>query len=52
MATYERMKARGVAFKIAPRAVTTDGVRDMLACDFRDPDEHVLSIAGWMPRAK
>ncbi|HEY7447429.1 MAG TPA: VOC family protein [Vicinamibacterales bacterium] len=52
MATYERMKARGVAFKIAPRVVTTDGVRDMLACDFRDPDEHVLSIAGWAARGK
>jgi catechol 2,3-dioxygenase-like lactoylglutathione lyase family enzyme len=52
MATYERLKARGVAFKIAPRVVTTDGVRDMLACDFRDPDGHVLSIAGWTARAK
>jgi catechol 2,3-dioxygenase-like lactoylglutathione lyase family enzyme len=52
MATYERMKTRGVAFRIAPRVVTTDGVRDMLACDFRDPDGHVLSIAGWAPRAK
>lgn len=52
MATYTGMKARGIVFQVVPRMVTTDGVRDMLASDFRDPDGHVLSIAGWVPRAK
>jgi catechol 2,3-dioxygenase-like lactoylglutathione lyase family enzyme len=52
MATYTGMKARGIVFQVVPRTVTTDGARDMLASDFRDPDGHVLSIAGWVPRAK
>jgi catechol 2,3-dioxygenase-like lactoylglutathione lyase family enzyme len=52
MATYTGMKARGIVFQVVPRMVTTDGVRDMLASDFRDPDGHVLSIAGWVPRTK
>ncbi len=52
MATYAAMKARGIAFKVVPRTVTTDGVRDLLATDFRDPDGHVLSITGWVARAK
>jgi catechol 2,3-dioxygenase-like lactoylglutathione lyase family enzyme len=52
MATYTGMKARGIVFQVVPRVVTTDGVRDMLASDFRDPDGHVLSIAGWVPRTK
>jgi catechol 2,3-dioxygenase-like lactoylglutathione lyase family enzyme len=50
-ATYAAMERRGVTFKIKPRAVTTDGTRDLYAADFRDPDGHVLSIAGWVPRS-
>jgi catechol 2,3-dioxygenase-like lactoylglutathione lyase family enzyme len=52
MTTYSAMKARGIEFKVAPRGVTTDGTRDLLASDFRDPDGHVLSITGWVPRTK
>ena len=52
MAAYTAMKARGIVFRVAPRMVTTDGARDLLASDFRDPDGHVLSITGWVPRAK
>lgn len=39
---YDRLRERGVAFRIAPRAVTGD----QFAADFRDPDGHVLSIFG------
>lgn len=49
---YEAFKARGVAFRVDPRPVTSDGSRDLLAADFRDPDGHVLSLTGWVPRAK
>jgi catechol 2,3-dioxygenase-like lactoylglutathione lyase family enzyme len=50
LATHAAMQARGVPFKRDPRAVTSDDTRVMYAADFRDPDGHVLSIAGWMPR--
>ncbi len=53
LASYRAMKARGVAFRIEPRAVTNDGgARDFYAVDFRDPDGHVLSLAGWLPNQK
>jgi len=39
---YERLRERGVAFRVMPRVVTGD----QLAADFRDPDGHVLSILG------
>ena len=48
LASYQAMQRRGVAFRIEPRVVTVDGAgRDLYAVDFRDPDGHVLSIAGW-----
>jgi catechol 2,3-dioxygenase-like lactoylglutathione lyase family enzyme len=50
LATHAAMQARGVQFKQEPRAVTSDDARVMYAADFRDPDGHVLSIAGWVPR--
>jgi catechol 2,3-dioxygenase-like lactoylglutathione lyase family enzyme len=50
LATHAAMQARGVTFRIAPRVVTADASRQMYAADFRDPDGHVLSIAGWVPR--
>ena len=50
LATHAAMQARGVPFKREPRAVTADDTRVMYAADFRDPDGHVLSIAGWVPR--
>jgi len=52
-ASYHAMKARGVAFRVEPRVVTSDGGgRDFYAADFRDPDGHVLSLAGWLPSQK
>jgi catechol 2,3-dioxygenase-like lactoylglutathione lyase family enzyme len=50
LGTHAAMRARGVQFKRDPRAVTSDDTRVMYAADFRDPDGHVLSIAGWAPR--
>jgi catechol 2,3-dioxygenase-like lactoylglutathione lyase family enzyme len=47
---YSAMQARGVTFRRELRAVTSDETRVMYAADFRDPDGHVLSIAGWVAR--
>ena len=47
---YSAMQARGVTFRQGLRAVTADDTRVMYAADFRDPDGHVLSIAGWVTR--
>ena len=50
-AAHAALEGRGVEFRVKPRVVTTDGARDLLAADFRDPDGHVLSITGWVPRS-
>ena len=47
---YSAMQARGVTFRRELRAVTSDDTRVMYAADLRDPDGHVLSIAGWVAR--
>jgi len=47
---YSAMQARGVTFRNELRVVTSDETRVMYAADFRDPDGHVLSIAGWVTR--
>jgi catechol 2,3-dioxygenase-like lactoylglutathione lyase family enzyme len=39
---YEGLKAKGVKFRIEPRAISGP----MWATDFRDPDGHSLSIFG------
>src|SRR5262245_65390098 len=49
-AAHAALVQRGIAFRVVPRVVTSDGQRDLLAADFRDPDGHVLSITGWVPR--
>lgn len=49
-ATYEELRAKGVAFRVPPRVVTEDADRQLFAADFRDPDGHVLSIAGWVKK--
>jgi catechol 2,3-dioxygenase-like lactoylglutathione lyase family enzyme len=41
-AAHQSLKARGVKFRVEPRPVTGD----QYAADFRDPDNHVLSIFG------
>ena len=49
-ASYRSLRSRGVVFRFEPRLATTDGVHDLYTADFRDPDGHVLSIAGWVER--
>ena len=39
---YEALQAKGVEFRLEPRAVAGP----MWAADFRDPDGHTLSIFG------
>ena len=51
-ASYNAMKARGVEFRKAPFAATTEGTRDLYVADFRDPDGHILSISGWVTSAR
>ena len=50
MATYEELKAKGVTFPYAPRAVTGNETSHLYATDFRDPDGHILSITSWIPK--
>src|SRR5262249_22980996 len=51
-AAFAALKSRGVEFTREPRIVTSDATHDLLATDFRDPDGHVLSITGRVPRSK
>lgn len=44
---YAQMHARSVPFEVEPRVVTQDGARSLVATHFRDPDGHLVSIAGW-----
>jgi len=46
-ATHEQLTKKGIAFTQPLRAVTGNNTHELLATDFRDPDGHVLSIAGW-----
>jgi catechol 2,3-dioxygenase-like lactoylglutathione lyase family enzyme len=46
-ATYEALSGAGVPFRSEPRVVMNSEGRDLVAADFRDPDENVLSITGW-----
>jgi len=48
--SYRALKARGVDFPHPPRVATDGDGKDLLTADFRDPDGHVLSIAGWVAR--
>src|SRR5438270_98376 len=50
-ATYAALMARGIEFTRQPRVVTSDATHDLMATDFRDPDGHVLSITGRVPRS-
>ena len=45
------MRERGVPFEVEPRAVTSDGERTLFAAHFRDPDDHVASVTGWVEGA-
>lgn len=46
-ATYAALSGAGVPFRSEPRVVMSSEGRDLMAADFRDPDENVLSITGW-----
>lgn len=46
-ATYESLSKKRIAFTKPPKTVTSDGMRELLATDFLDPDGHLLSITGW-----
>ncbi len=47
-ASFEEMSGRGVPFEVEPRAVMTDGERELWATHFTDPDGHLGSIVGWV----
>ena len=47
---YAALSKKGVAFTRPLRAITGNATHEMLASDFRDPDGHVLSITGWVPK--
>jgi catechol 2,3-dioxygenase-like lactoylglutathione lyase family enzyme len=49
---HAELSAKGVAFRTPPRPVTADGARELLACDCRDPDGHLVSITGWVAKAR
>jgi catechol 2,3-dioxygenase-like lactoylglutathione lyase family enzyme len=51
-ATHAEMAARRVPFRTAPRPVTSAGGRELWACDFRDPDGHLVSVTGWVAKEK
>ncbi|HEX6219463.1 MAG TPA: VOC family protein [Acidimicrobiia bacterium] len=47
-AIYRELSDRGVPFEVEPRAVTSDGQRELWATHFRDPDGHLASVVGWV----
>ena len=49
-AAYEEWKGAGVEFRIELRPITSNGDRDLVAADFRDPDGNLLSLTGWVDR--
>jgi len=49
-AAHRALQARGVTFARDPHIVTSDATHSVWACDFRDPDGHVLSITGRVPK--
>jgi catechol 2,3-dioxygenase-like lactoylglutathione lyase family enzyme len=51
-AAHAELAARGVPFRTPPRAVTGDGARELWACDFRDPDGHLVSVTGWVAKGR
>jgi len=46
--SYRELSDRGVPFEIEPRAVTSDGERELWAAHFYDPDRHLGSVVGWV----
>jgi catechol 2,3-dioxygenase-like lactoylglutathione lyase family enzyme len=50
-AAFDKLSERGVPFEVELRPVTSDGVRDLLAAHFHDPDGHAASVTGWVDSA-
>ncbi|HXV69864.1 MAG TPA: VOC family protein [Acidimicrobiia bacterium] len=48
MDAFAELSSRGVPFQIEPRAVMSDGNRELWATHFVDPDGHLASIVGWV----
>jgi len=48
--TYESLRDK-IEFSQPPRAITGNKTSDLYATDFEDPDGHVLSITGWVPKS-
>jgi catechol 2,3-dioxygenase-like lactoylglutathione lyase family enzyme len=46
--SYRELSDRGVPFEVEPRAVTSDGERELWAAHFHDPDGHLGSVVGWV----
>lgn len=46
--SYDQLSGRGVPFEVEPRAVTSDGTRELWAAHFYDPDGHLASLTGWV----
>jgi catechol 2,3-dioxygenase-like lactoylglutathione lyase family enzyme len=51
-AAHAELSARGVSFRTEPRPATGNAERELWACDCRDPDGHIVSISGWVPKAR
>jgi catechol 2,3-dioxygenase-like lactoylglutathione lyase family enzyme len=45
---HSELASRGVPFEVEPRAVTSDGARELWAAHFHDPDGHLASVVGWI----
>ncbi|SDZ26734.1 Glyoxalase/Bleomycin resistance protein/Dioxygenase superfamily protein [Micromonospora pattaloongensis] len=50
-AVYRDLKAKGVRFTYAPRAVNRGAKLELWAAAFRDPDGHGIAITQWRERA-
>lgn len=46
--TFDELSQRGVPFEVDLRPVTSDGVRELWAAHFHDPDGHLASVVGWV----
>jgi len=49
-AVYEDLKAKGVRFTYAPRAVNRGAKLELWAAAFRDPDGHGIALTQWRDR--
>ncbi len=50
IAVYENLRAKGVKFTYAPRAVNRGAKLELWAAAFRDPDGHGIALTQWRSR--